>query len=118
MSNSGDGQKERLQALELAIGQIKDLGYRVPCVVAGHMHHRLLYPRGAMRTRFLRHQRTLYINAAVVPRLRKLDNGTQVAYFIRLLCQSGQVLGFEELWVDAKGKTVSVERPRIMEKVR
>ena len=103
--------------LELAIAQIKDLGFRVPCVVGGHMHHRLLYPRGALRTRFLRHHRTLYVNAAVVPRLRRQDGGPQLGHFLRLECGSGRVEALEELWVDVAGKTVSGERPRILEQV-
>ncbi len=105
------------QDLELAIAQIKDLGYRIPCVIAGHMHHRLLYPRGALRTRFLRHNRTLYVNAAVVPRLRTQDGGPKLAHFLRVECSSGKVVAVEELWVDADGKTASAERPRILEGV-
>ena len=101
--------------LELAIAQIKGLGYRIPCVVAGHMHHRLLYPRGALRTRFLRRNRTLYVNAAVVPRLRKHENGSRLAHFLRITCSSGQVDSLEEEWVNANGKKVAVDQPRILE---
>ena len=101
--------------LELAIAQIKDLGYRIPCVVAGHMHHRLLYPRGALRTRFLRRARTLYINAAVVPRLRNHENGTQLGHFLRITCSSGRVDSLEEEWVNVNGKRVAVDQPRILE---
>lgn len=101
--------------LELAIAEIKDLGYRIPCVVAGHMHHRLLYPRGALRTRFLRHKGTLYLNAAVVPRLRNHDNGAKLAHFLRITCSSGQVDSVEELWVNKNGKTITADQPRILE---
>jgi len=102
--------------LELAIAEIKDLGYRVPCVVAGHMHHRLLYPRGALRSRFLRRDGTLYVNAAVVPRLRN-ENGSKLAHFVRITCRSGQVDKLEELWVDERGRTMTVDQPRIVEQV-
>ena len=39
--------------LELAIDKILGLGLRVPLVIAGHMHHKLITPRGGLRTRFV-----------------------------------------------------------------
>ncbi len=101
--------------LELAIAEIKGLGYRIPCVVAGHMHNHLLYPRGALRSRFLRRNRTLYVNAAVVPRLRKHENGAKLAYFLRIACSSGKVDGLKELWVNESGKAITADQPRILE---
>jgi uncharacterized protein (TIGR04168 family) len=65
--------------LDLAIDQIKGMGLRVPLVIAGHMHNQLITPRGAERTRFLRHAGTVYVNAAVVPRLRLRTDGTEQA---------------------------------------
>lgn len=103
--------------LELAIDQIKSIGLRVRMVIAGHMHHRLITPRGAFRTRFLRHGSTVYINAAVVPRHRLLSNGTVVAYYLRILCADGKLESFQELWVDEKGKVRDKHSPKIMEEV-
>lgn len=103
--------------LEIAIDQIKSLGLRVPLVIAGHMHHKLITPRGAYRTRFLRHGSTVYVNAAVVPRTKKLANGALVSYFLKVYCQGGKVEGFEEMWVAADGKIREKATPRIMEEV-
>ncbi len=103
--------------LELAIDGIKSLGLRVPLVIAGHMHHRLITPRGAERTRFLRHGSTIYANAAVVPRHRLMSNGELVSYFLRVECKAGRFLGFEEIWVDAKGKIRDRNTPKVMEEV-
>lgn len=103
--------------LEIAIDRIKGLGLAVPLVIAGHMHHKLITPRGAFRTRFLRHAGTIYVNAAVVPRTKKLSNGVEVSYFLRVLCKNGKVDRFEELWVDSAGKIRENTVPRIMEEV-
>ena len=103
--------------LELAIDQIKNMGLRVPLVIAGHMHHKLITPRGGFRTRFLRHGGTIYVNAAVVPRSRQLDNGAQVSYFLRVSCKDGKLQSLEELWVDEKGVIREKSNPRIMEEV-
>ncbi len=104
--------------LELAIDQIKSMGLRIPLVIAGHMHHKLITPRGAFRTRFLRHRRTVYVNAAVVPRLRILDNRGEAGYFLRVMCKDGKLDGFEEIWVDRNGTVCEKSTPRVMEEVR
>jgi uncharacterized protein (TIGR04168 family) len=105
------------QDLELAIDKIKSMGLRVPLVIAGHMHHKLLTPRGAFRTRFLRHGSTIYVNSAVVPRHKQLSNGETVAYYLRVSCEAGRLSGFEEIWVDARGKVRERSTPRVMEEV-
>jgi uncharacterized protein (TIGR04168 family) len=103
--------------LEIAIDRIKGLGLNVPLVVAGHMHHKLITPRGAFRTRFLRYGDTIYVNAAVVPRIKRLSDGVVVSYFLRIVCANGKVDRFEELWVDPEGKIRENTAPRIMEEV-
>lgn len=102
--------------LEMAIEEIRSLGLRVPLVIAGHMHHRLITPRGAFRTRFLREGPTVYLNAAVVPRIRHTDGGSE-SYFVKVTCKDGKLSGFEELWVDQNSKIASRSTPRIMEEV-
>lgn len=103
--------------LELAIDQIKSMGLRVPLVIAGHMHHKIITPRGARRTRLLRHGRTIYVNSAVVPRIKRLSNGAVVSYFMRVFCQAGKLQTIEEIWVDADGKIRQKTNPRIMEEI-
>ena len=100
--------------LEEAIDLITERGWRVPCVIAGHMHERLMTPRGANRSRFVRRGRTLYVNPAVVPRLRQ-SNGSCLAHYLRMGFSDGNVERVEEIWVDVHGEVRAVEAPHIEE---
>jgi len=100
-SPSGDwGDRD----LERAIARIRDMQLRVRCVVAGHMHHRVARPRGEERVRFVRRDGVLYVNPAVVPRLRKLGD-VEVAHYMRMTWKRGELLEIDEIWVDAHGTT-------------
>lgn len=101
--------------LEIALSRIADMGLRVRAVVAGHMHHQLVHPRGEQRTRFLRHGDTLFINPAVVPRVRADERGVQVSYFVELRLQAGECTGVEELWVDDRGEVCARSTPEFAE---
>ena len=57
------------------------------------------------------------MNAAVVPRFKRLSDGTQLAYFLRVTCEGGRVSKFEEMWVDPDGNIRENTTPRIMEEV-
>lgn len=103
--------------LDLALGQIRELGLRVRCVVAGHMHHRTLRPRGGVRTRFVRRGSTLFANPAVVPRLRRAAGGVELSHFLRMRWQGGRLMGMEEIWVDTEGQVREVWEPSILEQV-
>lgn len=98
-SPSGDwGDRD----LERAISHIRELDLRVRCVVAGHMHHRVAVPRGAERVRFVRKDGVLYVNPAVVPRVRTADD-VEVAHYLRMTWRGGELLEIDEIWVDAHG---------------
>jgi uncharacterized protein (TIGR04168 family) len=84
--------------LEVALDGIKALGKRVRCVVAGHMHDRLMHPRGSLRTRFVDRGGTLFVNTAVVPRVQQLGDGREVGHFLRLELENGEVRSFSDLW--------------------
>jgi uncharacterized protein (TIGR04168 family) len=71
--------------LALAIQRIEGFGLRVRAVIAGHMHHRLVHPRGGERTRFVRREGTLFCNAAYVPRVRQGEDGEELSYFLRTM---------------------------------
>lgn len=101
--------------LELAIDEIKRQGWRVPCVIAGHMHDRLLTPPGGRRLRFVRHDSTLYVNPAVVPRVRRF-NGTTIAHFLRMVWSEGVLQKLDEIWVDTGGRISEVVEPEILER--
>lgn len=98
--------------LELALKQIVDSGWRVPCVIAGHMHDRIMGQQGTKRSRFVRRGSTLFVNPAVVPRVRR-HNGSPVSHFLRLELEAGNVVRCEEIWVDGSGRVREVEEPQI-----
>ena len=101
--------------LALAIQRIEGFGMRVRAVIAGHMHHKLVHPRGAERTRFVRRGGTLFLNAAYVPRVRVTELGDEVSYFVRTQWQAGECLAVEELWVDVHGTEYEASVPTIVE---
>jgi len=55
--------------LHSALRTLEHEGFEIPLVVAGHMHHRLHHPRGGLRRRCVRRGRTIFVNAARVPRI-------------------------------------------------
>ena len=96
--------------LGLAIQRIENFGLRVRAVIAGHMHHRLVNPRGGTRRRFVRRGDTLFLNTAFVPRVQRDDNGNELSYFVRTMWQDGECLSIDEVWVDVHGDE-SLARP-------
>lgn len=101
--------------LALAIQRIEGFGLRVRAVIAGHMHHKLVHPRGGERTRFVRRGDTLFLNAAYVPRVRTAANGDELSYFLRTSWQAGECLGVDEVWVDVHGDEHDVQTPAIVD---
>lgn len=99
--------------LALAIQRIEGFGLRVRAVFAGHMHHRLVHPRGGERTRFLQREETLFVNAAYVPRVLKTAAGEELSHFVRTKWRSGECVGLEEVWVDVHGDEREVTVPRV-----
>lgn len=89
--------------LALAIQRIEGFGLRVRAVIAGHMHHKVVHPRGAERTRFLRRGETLFLNAAYVPRVRQDEDGEELSYFLRTRWRAGECVAVDEVWVDVHG---------------
>lgn len=95
--------------LALAIQRIEGFGLRVRAVIAGHMHHKLVHPRGAERTRFVRRGETLFLNAARVPRVRQTGDGEDLSCFLRTRWQHGECVGIDEVWVDVHGDAAVVD---------
>lgn len=89
--------------LALAIQRIEGMGLRVRAVIAGHMHHKLVHPRGALRTRFVQRGGTLFLNAAYVPRVRQDQSGAELSHFLHTQWRDGECVHLEELWVDVNG---------------
>ncbi|MFO1077620.1 MAG: TIGR04168 family protein [Planctomycetota bacterium] len=100
--------------LALALQRIEGMGLNVRAVIAGHMHHRVVHPRGAERTRFVRRGNTLFLNAAFVPRIRQGD-GEELAYFLRTKWRDGDCCAIEEVWVDLHGDERAVVTPTVVD---
>jgi uncharacterized protein (TIGR04168 family) len=101
--------------LQLALRGIEGLGLRVRGVIAGHMHERLSNPRGGTRTRFVRRGATVFVNPAVVPRVRTEAEGVEVSHFVRLSLRAGIVIDVEELWIDQAGSVRATMKPSLRE---
>jgi uncharacterized protein (TIGR04168 family) len=57
--------------LQIALRRLDQLGFEVPLVIFGHMHHRLIFPRGSTRERSVQRDGTVFFNSARVPRIWK-----------------------------------------------
>ena len=84
-------------------------------VVAGHMHHELVHPKGDVRQRFCRYGSLSIVNPAVVPRVREASDGGSESYFVRTKWVSGFCMSIEEVWVDQCGNERSAAAPRFAE---
>ncbi|MEQ1632019.1 MAG: TIGR04168 family protein [Planctomycetota bacterium] len=100
--------------LALALQRIEDLGMRVQMVIAGHMHNSLVHPRGEQRVRFCRLHDTMYLNPAVVPRVREGTLGSE-SYFVRTKWLDGKCVDVEEIWADARGMVRHAAKAPFME---
>ena len=103
--------------LALALQRIAGFGLRVRAVIAGHMHHRLLHPRGAERRRFVRRDGTLFLNCAVVPRVERDEHGVELSHFVRTKWRDGECRSIEEVWVDTHGDEKFATSPEVVDLV-
>ena len=55
----------------------------------------------------------MFVNPAVVPRIRA-SNGTTLAHYLRLIWQDGNLEQIDEIWVDPDGEIRKVEEPEIL----
>jgi len=97
--------------LAVALQRIEGFGLRVRAVISGHMHHKLVHPRGEERTRFVRVGDTMFLNSAYVPRVRQDPVAGEVGYFLRTRWRAGECLGVEEVWVDVHGDECAANAP-------
>ncbi|MFK7741752.1 MAG: TIGR04168 family protein [Planctomycetota bacterium] len=102
--------------LALALQRIAGLGLRVRAVIAGHMHHLLLHPRGGLRKRFIRRDGTMFINCAVVPRVQKdKATGSERSHFVRTSWRAGECVQVEEVYVDMHGDEIEAKPVRFVD---
>lgn len=85
--------------LQLAIRQLTSKGFRVPLVVAGHMHHQLMFPRGDFRKRCVVKRDTIYVNIARVPRIFRSSEGETTRHYARARFADGRLRTLSEFYV-------------------
>lgn len=107
-SPGGDwGDKDLGDALKV----LRQQGRRIRAVFAGHMHDRLLNPRGAARSRFVRRDGTAYLNAAVVPRIKPWRDGRSLHHFVDSDWRDGRLVSVREVWLDSEGRVCKSVEP-------
>ena len=93
-----------------AIAKIKNLGKSIPLVTFGHMHHELKYPRGKRRKIVEVRDRTVYLNAACVPRIIEENDNTKRSFSLVSL-DKGKVKEISLIWLD---RDFSIESEEIL----
>jgi uncharacterized protein (TIGR04168 family) len=89
-----------------AIARTRDLGKTIPLVTFGHMHHRLRHTQERLRRSIhVDADRTVYVNAACVPRIVPAEMGDRHNFSLVTL-QNGQVSDVSLVWVDPDFKLV------------
>ena len=82
-----------------AIAQVKSLGKSIPLVTFGHMHHELKNPRGKRRKIVEVRDKTVYLNAACVPRVIKASEGEKRSFSL-VTMKEGEVKSISLVWLD------------------
>ena len=85
--------------LQVAIKTLKEQGQEIPLVVAGHMHHRLAYPKGGERQLIAEYKDTIYVNPARVPRIFESDSGETLRHYLSIRVEDGEILRLDQLLV-------------------
>ncbi len=85
--------------LRIAIRRLKDEGFRIPLVVSGHMHHRLIFPRGKTRQRCVTRSGTVYTNVARVPRIFHSSTGVSIRHYVSARIVGGKLSSLNEVYL-------------------
>ncbi|XP_028783387.1 uncharacterized protein LOC114739494 [Neltuma alba] len=112
--------------LEHAMSMLKEnKQVPVPLVVFGHMHKELAYGNGLRKMIVVGNDNTIYLNGAVVPRVKKLAddghrnfsspeaNGTKRAFTVVEIV-GGRVAKIAETWVSVVGDRAALEEEHIL----
>jgi uncharacterized protein (TIGR04168 family) len=90
-----------------AIEKIRTLQKSIPLVTFGHMHHRLRHTKERLRTIVnVDRDRTIYLNAACVPRIIKVEEEKQRNFSLVTL-QNGNVSQISQIWLGQNYRLVS-----------
>lgn len=92
---------------ECAIVQAKKIGKKIPLVTFGHMHHRLRHTQTRLRTPIqTSSENTIYLNAALVPRIIE-QNRQRLRNFSIVTLEQGNVTQASLVWVNQDYQIVS-----------
>ena len=94
--------------LTAAISQVQQLGKSIPLVTFGHMHHELKIPRGKRRKIVEVRDKTVYLNAACVPRVVKTSEGAKRSFSL-VTMKAGIVDAISLVWLDTNFEILSDE---------
>lgn len=84
-----------------AIAHTQIMGKNVPLVAFGHMHHGLRHRKDCERTKVIMNEdRTLYLNAASVPRIKKDEGGDRLYNFSLVTLAQGGVIQAKSVWIN------------------
>ena len=83
-----------------AIAQVQSSGKSIPLVTFGHMHHELKNPRGKRRKIVEVRDKTVYLNAACVPRVIDAPKGAKRSFSL-VTMKEGVVQSISLVWLDA-----------------
>jgi len=85
------------QDLGWALEALKKRNFYIPLVIGGHMHHRLVGNRTAMRQRYVNDNGTFYLNPARVPRIFQSRDGRRLRHFATSTFADGDLVAVDEL---------------------
>ncbi|MDS3861204.1 TIGR04168 family protein [Thermosynechococcaceae cyanobacterium BACA0444] len=91
--------------LAAAIQQLKQEGKRIPLVAFGHMHHRLRHRNDRQRTPIAIHGDTIYLNAAVCPRMIQAQNQTWRTFMV-VFWDGERIMDINQAWVNVKDQRI------------
>lgn len=104
------GDPDLAQAISLLQETSK---YSIPLVVFGHMHKELVHG-GSRKMISVASNNTIYLNGAVVPRVKPLDSGGSVRAFTVVDISGGRITKVVETWVSVVGDKTSIKDEHIL----
>ena len=101
--------------LALAIQRIEGMGLRVRAVIAGHMHHKLVHPRGAPAHALRPPRRHVVPERGVRAARARGRAGRGVFALLRTHWRHGECTRLEEVWVDVHGGVHEIVPVEVLE---
>ncbi|KAL9232419.1 hypothetical protein vseg_007533 [Gypsophila vaccaria] len=110
VSEGGDnGDPDLAQAISLTK---ETTNHPIPLVVFGHMHKEM--KDGGSRKMMVNADNTMYLNAAIVPRVKSLSSDFSLRAFTVVEFSSGKISKVVETWVSVVGDTALMEEEHLL----